>query len=46
MREKTQLNLELFPKINLLQELAKAENECTRCPLYKKRNAGGAGFGG
>src|SRR6516225_4580752 len=35
MREKTQLNLELFPKINLLQELAKAENECTRCPLYK-----------
>ena len=35
MREKTQLNLELFPKINSLQELAKAENECTRCPLYK-----------
>jgi uracil-DNA glycosylase len=35
MREKTQLNLELSPKINSLQELAKAENECTRCPLYK-----------
>jgi DNA polymerase len=35
MREKTQLDLELSPKINSLQELAKAENECTRCPLYK-----------
>src|SRR2546427_5048159 len=35
MREKTQLNLELSPKINSLPELAKAENECTRCPLYK-----------
>ena len=35
MREKTQLNLELSPTINSLQELAKAENECTRCPLYK-----------
>jgi uracil-DNA glycosylase len=35
MREKTELNLEFSPKINSLQELAKAENECTRCPLYK-----------
>src|SRR5438132_2239722 len=35
MREKTQLNLELSPKITSLQELAKAENECTRCPLYR-----------
>src|SRR5258708_36718307 len=35
MREKTQLNLELSPKINSLQEFVKAENECTRCPLYK-----------
>jgi DNA polymerase len=35
MREKTQLDFELFPKINSLQELAKAESECTRCPLYK-----------
>jgi len=35
MREKTQLNLELSPKINSLQDLAKAENECTRCSLYK-----------
>ena len=35
MREKTQLNLELSPKINSLQELDEAENECTRCPLYK-----------
>jgi hypothetical protein len=32
MPEKTQLDLELF---NSLSELAKAENECTRCPLYK-----------
>src|SRR5215471_17156371 len=35
MREKTQLNLELSPTINSLPELAKAENACTRCPLYK-----------
>src|SRR5262245_65445945 len=35
MREKTQLDLELSPAIPSLPELAKAENECTRCPLYK-----------
>jgi uracil-DNA glycosylase len=35
MPEKTQLDLELSPAINSLSELAKAENECTRCPLYK-----------
>src|SRR5215471_14559701 len=35
MREKTQLDLELSPAITSLPELAKAENECTRCPLYK-----------
>jgi len=35
MREKTQLDLELSPAITSLSELAKAENECTRCPLYK-----------
>jgi uracil-DNA glycosylase len=35
MREKTQLDLELFPKITSLQDLAEAENECRRCPLYK-----------
>ena len=35
MREKTQLDLELPPAINSLFELAKAENECRRCPLYK-----------
>src|SRR5215472_11438952 len=35
MREKTQLDLELSPTINSLPELAKAENECRRCPLYK-----------
>jgi uracil-DNA glycosylase family protein len=35
MQEKPQLDLELSPAINSLAELAKAENECTRCPLYK-----------
>src|SRR5437773_3399485 len=35
MREKTQLDLELSPAITSLAELAKAEDECTRCPLYK-----------
>src|SRR5713101_2897963 len=35
MREKPQLDLELSPTINSLPELAKTENECTRCPLYK-----------
>ncbi len=35
MRERMQLDLELSPAINSLSELAKAENECTRCPLYK-----------
>src|SRR5438128_5179197 len=35
MPEKTQLDLELPPAINSLPELAKAEHECTRCPLYR-----------
>src|SRR5258707_6609521 len=35
MRERMQLDLELSPAINSLSELAKAENEWTRCPLYK-----------
>src|SRR6266508_6810932 len=35
MPEKAQLDLELTPAINSLSELAKADNECTRCPLYK-----------
>src|SRR5262245_4968686 len=35
MREKTQLDFELLPAINSLRDLAKAENECRRCPLYK-----------
>jgi DNA polymerase len=35
MGEKTQLDLELPPAINSLSELAEAENECRRCPLYK-----------
>src|SRR5260370_6999420 len=34
-RERMQLALELSPAINSLSELAKAENEWTRCPLYK-----------
>src|SRR5438445_10355136 len=35
MREKTQLDLHLSPAITSLSELAKAEDECTRCPLYQ-----------
>jgi DNA polymerase len=35
MQDKRQLDLELSPAINSLVELAKAENACTRCPLYK-----------
>ena len=35
MQDKRQLDFELSPAINSLVELAKAENECTRCPLYK-----------
>src|SRR6478736_7418375 len=35
MQDKPQLDLELSPAINSLAELATAENECTRCPLYK-----------
>src|SRR5215216_6515152 len=35
MAGKAQLDFELSPAINSLQELAKAENECTRCPLYE-----------
>jgi uracil-DNA glycosylase family protein len=34
MQDKVQLEFDL-PPINSLRELAKAENECTRCPLYK-----------
>jgi uracil-DNA glycosylase family protein len=34
MQDKVQLELDL-PPINSLRELAKAENECMRCPLYK-----------
>jgi DNA polymerase len=34
MQNKVQLKLDL-PPINSLRELAKAENECMRCPLYK-----------
>jgi uracil-DNA glycosylase len=33
--EKTQLELDVVPAIKSLAELAKDENACTRCPLYK-----------
>ena len=35
MQDKTQLELDVAPAIKSLAELAKAENLCTRCPLYK-----------
>jgi DNA polymerase len=35
MRDKGQLELDVAPAITSLRELAKAENECTRCPLYR-----------
>jgi uracil-DNA glycosylase len=35
MRDKGQLELEVAPAITSLRELAKAEHECTRCPLYR-----------
>jgi hypothetical protein len=33
--EKTQFELDVIPPMKALAELAKAENACTRCPLYK-----------
>ena len=35
MQSKLQFESETAPAITSLRELAKAENECTRCPLYK-----------
>ena len=35
MPDDIQLDLEALPAITSLRELAKAENECRRCPLYK-----------
>jgi uracil-DNA glycosylase family protein len=35
MQNKTQLELDVAPTITSLRDLAKAEQECTRCPLYK-----------
>ena len=35
MTEKPQLELDVVPSITSLAELARAENACTRCPLYK-----------
>jgi uracil-DNA glycosylase len=33
--EKNQLELDVVPALRSLAELARAENACTRCPLYK-----------
>jgi uracil-DNA glycosylase len=33
--EKNQLELDVVPTLRWLAELARAENACTRCPLYK-----------
>ncbi len=35
MQDKTQFELGLAPTITSLTQLARAEGECTRCPLYK-----------
>ena len=35
MPEKTQLARDVIPAIKSLADLAKAENACTRCPLYQ-----------
>src|ERR1700704_3502633 len=35
MRENLQFDLDTPPPIRSLRELANAENECRRCPLYK-----------
>ncbi len=35
MANKAQLELDVSPAITSLRELARAENECRRCPLYK-----------
>jgi DNA polymerase len=35
MQDESQLDLDSPPAITSLRELAGAENECTRCPLYK-----------
>ena len=35
MRDKAQPELDMSAAITSLRKLAKAENECTRCPLYK-----------
>jgi DNA polymerase len=35
VQDKLPLDIEPVPAITSLRELAKAENECTRCPLYR-----------
>jgi uracil-DNA glycosylase len=35
VQEKTQVELDVIPAIKSLAALAKAENACRRCPLYK-----------
>ena len=45
MPEKPQLELDVVPSITSLAELARAENACTRCPLYKDATQAVAGEG-
>jgi uracil-DNA glycosylase len=45
MRENLQFDLDTPPPTRSLRELAKAENECRRCPLYKNATQAVAGEG-
>jgi DNA polymerase len=45
MRDKAQLEVENSAAITSLRELAKAENECTRCPLYRDATQAVSGEG-
>jgi len=45
MARKPRLDLAAPPLIPSLRELARAENECTRCPLYKDATQGVPGEG-
>ena len=45
MPDETQPDLDIVPTIASLRELAAAENECRRCPLYKNATQAVAGEG-
>jgi uracil-DNA glycosylase len=45
MEDESQLDLDSPPAITSLRELAAAENECTRCPLYKNATQAVSGEG-